>query len=537
MRLYSFCAGVLAGLLLLPQLARSEATATNTNTIPAPRLLSLGDYLDQVVRHNDAIQAALYEAGASHRKARAEYGAFEPALDLSTTREANRRTNNVQQQASQNGANLFDERNNLYEAGVEALIPIGGKVRLGYTVSDLYNNVNPYSSILSTTNSFFTKQYETFVGVTYTQPLLKNAGTAVTLAPLRLAALDSDIAYQQYRRQLMLTVSRAESAYWNLYYAQEQLDFFDESVKVAQQLLDDSRQKQQFGQGSELDVMEAQSGVALRLTKRNEAMQNYYDALANILSLTGETPDPGTAQAISAGGPVVRATDRPAETNLDVSYQNGLQDVLDYNPDYQVLLKKVKQEQLRLDVARNQLLPELDFKGAYGYNGLGATTEARAMDSLVTQNLPSWSVGLELTVPLCGDIKARNLYKAAKLALEEANRTLRDTETQIANHLDLSIQKARSWQQSIQSYQTVVHFNEELLKTQSERLKAGTIDADKLLQVEADLLDSRQELANALVQYRRSLLDRDLTTGAILKNHNLELTREELRRQTLKLLD
>lgn len=497
--------------------------------------LQLNDYLARVVKHNDAIQAQLLEAGASQRKAKAEYGAFEPVLDLAATREANRRTNNVQQQASQNSNLLFDEQNNIYDAGVGTLLPIGGKVRLGYNMSALDNNVNPYGGLLSSTNNFYTKQYQTFVGATLTQPLLKGAGWAVTMAPLRLAAMDSDIAYQQYRRQFMLTISRAESAYWNLYYAQQQLDFYDESVKVSQELLNDTRQKSQAGQGSDLDVMEAQSGLALRQTKHNEALQDYYDAIGSLLSFTGESPWPGSHEAISAGGTLVRAADRPASTNAIYTYQDGMQDVISCNPDYLVASKKVDEGRIRVVVARNQEYPELNFKGAYGLSGL-ATTAGGAMDAMETTATPAWSAGLEFSMPLFGDIKDRNLYKAARLALDEASSTLRDTQSQIANHLDLMIQKTRAWQDSIRSYQTVVHFNEVLLKTQTERLKAGTIDAHKLLEVEADLLDSRQQLANAMVQYQRSLIDCNLTTGSILKHHNLEVSREQLKHETAKFL-
>ena len=82
----------------------------------------------------------------------------------------------------------------------------------------------------------------------------------------------------------------------------------------------------------------------------------------------------------------------------------------------------------------------------------------------------------------------------------------------------------------------VVHFNEELLKTQLERLKAGRVDGHKVLEVEADLLDARQELANALMQYQRALLQVELTVGSILKNHQLDFSREELKRQTTALM-
>src|SRR4029077_21090690 len=152
-------------------------------------------------------------------------GAFEPDWVSSILREANKRTNNTQQQAAQGGQFLFSERNTIYDTGIESLVPTGGKIRLGYTLSDLVNNVNPLPFFQSPTNKFI-QEYQTFVGVTLTQPLLKNAGFGATLAKTRLAALESDVAFQQYRRQLMLTISGAEAAYWNLYFAQEQSRFF-----------------------------------------------------------------------------------------------------------------------------------------------------------------------------------------------------------------------------------------------------------------------------------------------------------------------
>jgi len=81
------------------------------------------------------------------------------------------------------------------------------------------------------------------------------------LAAIRLAAFESEIAFQQYRRQLMLTLYQAEAAYWNLYFAQEQLLFFQESLAVAESILSDSRERLKAGQASELDVLEAESAL------------------------------------------------------------------------------------------------------------------------------------------------------------------------------------------------------------------------------------------------------------------------------------
>jgi outer membrane protein TolC len=509
--------------------AHSQPVSNATEVVD----LKLNDYLHQVLLHNESIQAQMLEAEVNRRKERGELGIFEPQLEASVTREANRRTNNVQQLASDSGQALFDERNNVYDGAIEQLIPTGGKILLGATMSDLGNNVNPYGSVFTSTNGIWTRQYQTFIGATFTQPLLKDAGFTPTFAAIRLAALDSDIAFQEYRRQLMLTIYQAEGAYWNLYFAQEQVHFFDDSVAVAQEVLDDSREKLKAGQGAELDVMEAQSALALCNTKRNEAVQNYYDALGHLQILTGTSPDPAAA---ASGSPAFRAVDDPHTTNSPPTYANGFEEAFSLNPDYLIQQQKMNQERVRYGVAKNQLLPELDLKAAYGYNGLGLTpNDAWSMANM--EDTPSWSLGFQLTVPLGGNIKGRNYYKAAQLSLQEAFLNLKGVQTQIANGLSMAIQKAQAWRQSIGSYETVANYNKELLDTELERLKAGTVEQQKVLDAEANLLDSRQDLAGALGQYRRALLEVELNDGSILENRGLDITRYELRRQTEAMLE
>ncbi len=126
----------------------------------------------------------------------------------------------------------------------------------------------------------------------------------------------------------------------------------------------------------------------------------------------------------------------------------------------------------------------MNLKAAYGFNGLSSDPmgPSYSWDSAATKDFPSWSLGLEFNIPLGSNIKGRNYYKAAQLSMQEAYLNLKGTQNEIANSLGIAIQKAQAWRQSIQSYQTVVSYNEELLKTQLERLKAGAVEGAKVLE-------------------------------------------------------
>ena len=83
----------------------------------------------------------------------------------------------------------------------------------------------------------------------------------------------------------MLIISTAEASYWNLYLTQEQVRFFEDSVRLASTLVVDSQTRFEAGRASELEVLEAQAGLALRQSKLFEARQRYHETAAQLLTL------------------------------------------------------------------------------------------------------------------------------------------------------------------------------------------------------------------------------------------------------------
>jgi outer membrane protein TolC len=473
-----------------------------------------------VLERNEAVQGKLLEFEMNRRRYAAEWGAFEPEGFGSASREANKRQNSTQQAAAANGVSLFQEQNNLYSAGLEALVPTGARVRLGYTLSDLNNNIPPGLFQSAVTES----QYQSFAGITLTQPLLKNFGVKTALAGVRLAALSSQIAFQEYRRQLMTIVGQAEAVYWSLHLAQEQVRFFEESLRTAETILRDNRTRLEAGKGSELEVMEAEAGAGLRRAKLNEARQKLAEAVSRVVSLYGET--------VAAQPAPVRAVDRP-QLDPTPGEAPSRQEALRFSPDYLIQQEKLQQELLRLGYARNQRLPELNLKGAYGLNGLG-TSPYQSLRIVERTTYPSWSVGVEVRLPLLGGLKGRNEFKAAGLRLTAAQLGVRTTETDILNGMNLAAQKVERARSSVANYQAAVNYNERLLESALARLDAGKIESRKVLEIEGDLLEARNSVVESLVRYKVAQLELELVTGTLLEHRRLEITQRQLQAATEK---
>lgn len=485
--------------------------------------LTLSNFVQQVVERNEKVQTQILELEFNRRRLGAERGAFEPVFFTEYSHQANKRENSVEQRNSQSGLNLFNERNNIYEGGIESLVPSGARVRLGYTLRDLNNNL-PISALNSTRHT--NAEYQTFFGLSVTQPLMKNAGQAANLAAIRVAALSSDLAYQDYRRQMMVIVSTAIAAYWELYLAQEQLRFFHDSVATAEKILNDNRARLQAGRGSELDVLEAQSGLALRRSKLADAEQSLYEAANKLLSLSSTT--------VLETNRAIRAVDIPQVDELNYGYLAAWKSARDINPDYLSQRLKSAQELVRLGYAKNQVLPELNLKASYGLNGLGETP-GLSLNDLGRVDFPSWSLGAELRMPLAGNLKAQNELAAARLRVREAQVSMREIETQIANAIDTALHKISGARAAVQSYQAVVDYNTNLLDSALARLAVGKIESRKILDIEADLLEAKNSAAQAQVKFQRALLELELIQGTILQKHHLDLTQGELQELTAQL--
>lgn len=481
--------------------------------------LNLRDFVQLVLQRNEAIQIRILELAITKKRLQAERGVFEPELVGSYDRVENKRQNTAEQRRS-TGVAEFEEDNNIYNGGLESLVPTGARIRLGYTLRDLKNNLQdpPLGTIVTNSPS---GEYQTFIGLSVTQPLLKNAWFPATMANIRLAAVQSEIAFQEYRRQLMIIISTAEAAYWNLYMAQEQVRFFQDSVRLAEGLLADNRERLNAGRGSELEVLEAEAGLALRRSKLNEAEQKYYETTSQLLGFLSEAAGQNTA---------IQAIEEPSVTQEPVSlYESGAA-AFELNPDYLTQLKRVRQEDIRLRYARNQRLPQLDFRGSIGLNGLGSTP-SESWDQVETEDWPSFTAGVELRIPLGGGIKTKNELHAAKLGRQQALVSLNDLQTQILNATENAIRKINNSRESVRNYAQVVNFNQNLLDTERTRVEVGRVESRRVLEADASLFEARNAELEARVQTERAELELELVQGSVLRERHFDVSQQVLQKK------
>jgi outer membrane protein TolC len=498
-------------------IARGQLSEPSLHT-PPPTEFSLDAYMQRVVEYNDSVQARLLGFHAARSQRKAEGGAFEPVWATTGQYVDNHQANTVEQERNLRTGGLFRERNQLYSSGIEVLSPIGTRVRVGVTGNELINNIQ------RTVASSLDSEYQTAAGVTIEQPLLKGFGRSATLAALRIAARNSDVAYQEYRHQLMQVTAEAEVAYWELYFAQQEVALTAESVKVAETLGRDSKASFDAGRGSNLDVLEAEAGLALRKSRARLSEQKRVEAANRVAAFLGQG---------ALGVPGYVATEAPPVRPVEVLRENGHEVAVAMNAELLRAEALAGQERVRLGFAKNQRLPDMNFKVAYQATGLDSHWR-NSWGEVERESLPQWTVGLELRIPLFGGIRGKNEQRAALLRLQQAERNIGDLHAQLNSALNSAEERVSSTYAAAQSLAVIVDFRSNLLKTRLQAREIGRVDSRSVLEAEQDLTSAKLDRLQSAIEYEKALLDLQLASGTLLQARGLEIRRDALEEQTAK---
>lgn len=517
--------------MFLPGLTRLVVIASVPISMPAEAqpdpgpvsgpvtIISLADLRQRVIDANWNLQSKIMEYEVKRRTEEAAKGAFDPLLAASYNYEDSRRPNTVEQRRQLSGVPLLAERNHLFSTSLETLTPLGSRLSLTTSVSRFRNNLQQL-----TTGGFGATgdpETVTFVGVTLTQPLLKDAGKPIATAAIRVAATETEQAWQDFRRQLMVSLSSAELAYWNVHGAARQVEYTEQSLGIARKMAKDTKTLKDAGKAAQVELTTAEAGTEERQARMSTARQRLTEAKAVLAGFCGAS--------VSEGFEVV-TTSPPPPNKVTPDVQSGIAHAYAANPDYLGKLAEKQGEDIRAEFMKNQKLPQLDLKASYGLNGLG-TDLSRSVEDITGVDFPAWAVGIEFKIPL-GNREARNRYAAALAKQKSAESSVSDVRMQISNAVDNAVQKVINSREALASYYRAIALNVEVLNSRQVDLKEGKSDTRRVLEAEEDLSQSKLAAVSGLILYRQALLEYELATGQVLENRGISITKEELAQKT-----
>jgi len=145
------------------------------------------------------------------------------------------------------------------------------------------------------------------------------------------------------------------------------------------------------------------------------------------------------------------------------------------------------------------------------------------MNDALEREHPTWSVGLEMRIPLGGSKKAASELEATRQRKRQALLELKAVEVSLANAVDTAIRNMENAREQVLQQSGAVEINRRLLKTESQRFTAGKSNSRILLEREENLNNSREGELEGLVRYMKSLYQLELAEGSLLVNQGVDV--------------
>lgn len=416
-----------------------------------------------------------------------------------------------------------------YSAQLNENLPLGGSVYASLTAYNLDSNSN-----FQTINP----RYGTALTFNVSQPLLKNFGPTIGRRDIIIAKNNRDITDLQFTKFVQDKIYEVEQAYWNLVYAIENLKVQQQSLALAQELLEKNKRSVEIGTMAPLEVLSAEAEVAARqadILGGEALVKTSEDAVRRVTNLEAEIPGAQSMTLVPSSVPTSEAR--------EVSFDESLRAAMDHRPDLAASRVNVTNQEFNLSVARNQLLPDLSLNAQYWSPGVSGTQliylNNDPLTGIVIGSIPggssaafkdtfalkydNWSVGLTLTLPL-SNVFSRAQAAEAQVSLDQSRLKLKDAEQQLFLDVSNAVLAVQSNYQRVQAYKISRELAQKKLEAEQERLRVGLSTNYVVLQYQRDLATQQGLEIKAIIDYNLSLANLETVEGLSLENKKIEIT-------------
>jgi outer membrane protein TolC len=446
---------------------------------------------------------------------------FMPSLSMSY----NRRDTNEASYSWLDAEDQVSTSYNSYSFQLSQLIPTGGSFSV---------TLNGYKN--DTTRSFQTinPRYGSTLTFNFSQPLLKNFGFKTSRREILIAQNRRDISESQFKDTLLNTIYSVEEAYWNLVYSIDFLKVTRQSLQLAQDLLEKNKKAVEVGTLAPIEILSAREQVATREAEVLEAeaeVERNEDRIKSILNLAAEESEVELVKVIPK--------DKPAYEIKEISLDEALRIAMEKRPDLEQTRIELKNNELDISYAKNQLLPDLRFEASYWSPGVSgtqviypegdpfadpiATIPGKSSDALKDAfnfRYKNWTVGFTLSIPL-NSIISRAAYAQASVTREQTALQLKNLEQQAYLEIKNALRDMKTNYKRVQARKVARELAEKNLEAEEEKLKVGLTSNYFVLEYQSRLATALATELKAIIDYNLSLANLDRVLGTTLENKNI----------------
>lgn len=374
-------------------------------------------------------------------------------------------------------------------------------------------------------------------------PLLRGRGTSVNRIPVVLARINEDLSLVDFEERVRNLVRDVEFAYWDLYQSYWNV----ENARIAR----DSAAK-----AYHIAYEKLQKGAAG--TTEAQAKYTYHDfqaqldaALAGGAALGGDPGLFGREQTLrilmgwaSSDGRLVRPSDKPAIGMAQFDFDGSINEMLSRSVDLRRQRWIIKQRELELLSAKNQMLANVDLSFIYRYVGVGSSLldqggngpfppqprtvpSPSAWEELLGGDFQEAAVRLDFLPNPIGARRASNDVRNKQLTLARDHALLEEKEIAATHRISQVLRELNSNYIQMTEQLAALSAADRWVKLYQEKFNAGESGAeqimDLLLRAQQSRANAGRNYARALSEYNKSIVEVHMLKGSLLEYNNISL--------------
>ena len=362
----------------------------------------------------------------------------------------------------------------------------------------------------------------------FAQPLLRGRGSYVTRLPITIAR--SRLRADEYGilDQLLNLVLVAESAYWDVIQARENVRVQEQGLALADASLKRAQRELELGAISSLDIYQPEAqyqNFKILLTQARYQLQQTEDVLRRQI---GADLDPAVRVLPIT---LTEAIDPPVERPFDK--EELVQKAIRLRPDINQQRQFLDVDDLDIRSAANSLKPSLALTGQYGGFGrsgtyfdgnniIGGGGFSDSASQLFGFGYPSYGFGLSLQLPI-RDRRASADYADAVVSKRLNALKVRSAEQSARQAVLNGISRVESSRASVELARVALDLAQKRVEAEQKKYDLGVSTLFFLLDAQSALNRAQSDLVNQSVNYRKDLLSLQRTTGELLAERNITI--------------
>ncbi len=414
-----------------------------------------------------------------------------------------------------------------FNGGVAQSVPWGGG---SFQVS-----INNQRATSTAQISRYNPAYTPIWSGQYLQPLLRGFKTDSTRQQLQVTKLNRDVSDVQVVATITNTLSNVRNAYWDYVFAVQSVEITRQSVDLANKLVEDNQTRVQIGTMAPIDVVQAQAQAATAVQNlvTAQATQRTTELALKRLIVNG-TQDPNWNATID---PVDRPDFRPETIDVEAAIRRALSQ----RTDLTIAQKNVQANDVTLKYLDDQTKPQADLQANYGLSGVGGTQLVRtgsgiggdapitstipggygdALSSMFGGGFPRWAIGVNISYPL-GISSQKAAVARAQVQLSQVQAQLKQIELQVATEVTNAAINVRSNGERVQAAQVARELAQRQLDAENSKFAVGMSTNYFVVQAQNQLANSQNNELQAVLNYRKALVELDRLQSTTLQNLNI----------------